>query len=286
MPQALHIVTQAAAGLDHAHRQGLLHRDIKPANILLAPGDPGEGERVLVSDFGIARSVDQSTGLTSSGSILATIAYAPPETFTDATVGPRGDLYSLGVTLFEMLTGALPYPRANPAAVMHAHLYDPVPKPTDLRAGLPDAFDAVIARALAKDPDHRFGTARDLAAAAMAALQPARSAPGPTAAAPRSNPPPPPGVPGPTVTARPAAVPSDRARGRRLVGWAVAVVVAAGIVLGYNVLRTHHSELPPCPTTEAQSTPTGYPGQPTAPPLGVAAATTAPVAGVNCRVAS
>ncbi|MTK48521.1 protein kinase [Nocardia seriolae] len=170
-PQALHILTQAAAGIDHAHRLGLLHRDIKPANILLAPGDPGEGERVLVSDFGIARSLDETQGLTGTGSFVATIAYAAPETFTDAPVGPRADLYALGATLFEMLTGAVPFARATPAAVMHAHLYDPPPAPPDLRPGLPDAFDTVIARALAKDPDRRFGTARELAAAATAALQ-------------------------------------------------------------------------------------------------------------------
>ncbi|WP_051178693.1 serine/threonine-protein kinase [Nocardia concava] len=343
VPQAVHIVTQAAAGIDHAHRNGLLHRDIKPANILLAPGDPGEGERVVVSDFGIARSLDESSRLTSAGAFVATIAYAPPETFTDAPVGPRGDLYALGATLFEMLTGSVPFPRANPAAVMHAHLYEPPPEPTSLRAGLPDAFDAVLARALAKDPDHRFATARELAAAASAALQQTRSAPGPASAAPRANPPrrpngstprssgatprsdtrpprstgatqrsrtapradpgppradtPPPssagfrgasppsrGPSGAAAAARPASVPPDPTRRRRLVGWAVAITATAAIVVGYNALRAHHDELPLCPTTAAQSTPTGYPGQPTAPPLGVAAVTTAPVPGVNCRV--
>ncbi|MEC3918054.1 serine/threonine-protein kinase [Nocardia sp. CDC160] len=263
LPQALHILTQAAAGIDHAHRQGLLHRDIKPANILLAPGDPGEPDRVLVSDFGIARLLDQSTALTATGSFLATLAYAPPETYTDTPVGRPGDLYSLGATLFEMLTGSVPFPRANPAAIMHAHLFDPPPKPSDLRAGLPLPFDAVLATALAKNPADRFPTARALAAAATAALPPSA----PT-----------------TTLARPVATRPNRSHGRQLVGWGLAITAVAGIALAYNTLRTHPTDLPPCPTTETQPTPTDYPAQPTAPPLGVPAATTTPVPGVNCRV--
>lgn len=179
--QAAYILAEAAAGLDHAHRQGLLHRDIKPANILLAPGDPGERDRVLLSDFGIARSVDESTGLTSTGAFVATIAYAAPETFTGAEVGSRADLYSLGATLFEMLTGTVPFRSATPAAVMHAHLTAPIPAPTGLRPDLPAALDAILARALAKQPAQRYGTARELSEATRAALRaPAPPRPAPT----------------------------------------------------------------------------------------------------------
>lgn len=174
--QAVYIVGQAASGIDHAHRQDLLHRDIKPANILLAPGDPGEGDRVLVSDFGIARSLDESRGLTSTGGVVATLAYAPPEAFTGEPLGPRADIYALGATLFEMLTGSVPYPRTTPAAIIHAQLSAPPPRPSDLRPELPRGFDEVIARAMAKDPAHRFATARELAEAATAALH---TAPGP-----------------------------------------------------------------------------------------------------------
>ncbi|MFE5285775.1 serine/threonine-protein kinase [Nocardia sp. NPDC056611] len=177
--QAVYIVGQAALGIDHAHRQGLLHRDIKPANILLAPGDPGEGDRVLVSDFGIARSLDESRGLTSTGGVVATLAYAPPEAFTGEPLSPRADIYALGATLFEMLTGSVPYPRTTPAAIIHAQLSAPPPRPSDLRPDLPRGFDEVIARAMAKDPAHRFASARELAEAATAAL---RAAPRPAPA--------------------------------------------------------------------------------------------------------
>ncbi|MFE3193995.1 protein kinase [Nocardia sp. NPDC059240] len=175
--QALYILAEAAAGLDHAHRQGLLHRDIKPANILLAAGDPGERDRVLLSDFGIARSVDESTGLTSTGAFVATIAYAAPETFTADDLDARADVYSLAVTFFEMLTGTVPYPRPTPAAVMHAHLHDPIPTVTDLCPALPTSLTPILTRALAKHPAQRYLTAREFAEAATAALRTPASPP-------------------------------------------------------------------------------------------------------------
>ncbi|MFB8006589.1 protein kinase [Nocardia sp. NPDC056000] len=176
--RAVHILTEAARGIDHAHSNGLLHRDIKPANILLSPGDPGDPERVVVSDFGIARRVDQSTALTETGTFVATLAYAAPEIFTGDPVDHRTDLYALGATLYEMLTGTVPYPRTTPAAVLHAHLMQPPPKLTMHNAALPRELDDIIARALAKNPAERFSTARELAASVAEALsrpQPFRS---------------------------------------------------------------------------------------------------------------
>ncbi|MGW4248948.1 protein kinase domain-containing protein, partial [Nocardia sp. NPDC004722] len=205
--QAVYILAETAAGLDHAHRQGLLHRDIKPANILLAAGDPGERDRVLLSDFGIARSVDESTGLTSTGAFVATIAYAAPETFTGDAVDARGDLYSLGVTFFEMLTGTVPYRRATPAAVMHAHLYDPIPAVTDLRPDLPAALTPILTRALAKNPAQRYLTARALADAALTAVR----TPAPPPPPPQQSPPPD-FRSAPTQPARFTAEPPDPAR--------------------------------------------------------------------------
>lgn len=166
---ALHIVAGAAAGLDAAHRAGLLHRDVKPANLMLEARQ-GEPDRVLVADFGIAKSGTDGTALTETGAFLATLAYAAPELIRLDAVDHRADLYSLGCTLFELLTGRKPYPRETAAAVINAHLTEPVPRPTDLNPRLPPAIDAVIARALAKNPDDRYSSCGALAAAAAAAF--------------------------------------------------------------------------------------------------------------------
>ncbi|MGW2664918.1 protein kinase domain-containing protein [Nocardia tengchongensis] len=205
--QAVYILGQAALGIDHAHRQELLHRDIKPANILVAAGDPGEGDRVLVSDFGIARSLGESTRITGTGGAPTTLAYAAPETFTDETVGPPADIYALGATLFEMLTGSVPYPRDTVGAVIHAQLSLPPPRPADLRPGLSAAFDPVIARAMAKDPAHRYATARELSDAAAAVIDTRPQRP------PRTTPAvqPPPSRQAVTVVRDPAPSPSSSA---------------------------------------------------------------------------
>lgn len=162
--RAIHIVAEVAKALDYAHAHHVVHRDIKPANFLLS-GTLGE-ERVLLGDFGIARALDDA-GLTATGSLVATIAYAAPEVLAGASFDGRADLYSLGCTLFRLLTGKTPYSTANgPAAVMMAHLQAPPPRVTDEVAGLPPALDAVIAKAMAKDPAQRFSSAREMADAA------------------------------------------------------------------------------------------------------------------------
>ncbi|WP_278262759.1 serine/threonine protein kinase [Nocardia sp. AG03] len=166
---ALHIVTEAAAGLDAAHRAGLLHRDVKPANLMLE-SRAGEPDRVLVADFGIAKSGTDGTALTEAGAFLATLAYAAPELIRLDTVDHRADVYSLGCTLHELLTGRKPFPREVPAAVIEAHLTAPPPRPTEFTPHLPPAIDAVIARAMAKNPDERYASCGALAAAAAAAF--------------------------------------------------------------------------------------------------------------------
>jgi serine/threonine protein kinase len=166
--RAVFILSEAAKGLDSAHRNGLLHRDIKPANILVAQ-DEGDGDRVLVTDFGIARALDQ-TALTKAGPAPATLSFASPEQIEGRALDHRSDIYSLGCTLFVMLTGSVPFPRNSQLDAMTAHLADPPPKVSTQRPGLPIAMDAVIARAMAKNPADRFGSCRELAAAARAAL--------------------------------------------------------------------------------------------------------------------
>ncbi|GAB0101185.1 hypothetical protein JMUB6875_01490 [Nocardia sp. JMUB6875] len=168
--RAVHIVVEAARGLDAAHAAGLLHRDVKPANLLVAPGAEGR-DRVLVTDFGIARAMGESTTLTAAGDVLATIAYAAPEQLRGETLDPRTDVYALGATLHQLLTGTTPFPRSTAAAVMHAHLTEPPPRPNEVNPAVPPRFDAVIARAMAKHPEERYRSCGDLAAAAAAALR-------------------------------------------------------------------------------------------------------------------
>jgi serine/threonine protein kinase len=167
--RAVFILTEAAKGLDSAHRRGLLHRDVKPANILVAE-DPDEGDHVLVTDFGIARAVDQTSALTNAGSIAATLPFASPEQIAARKLDHRSDIYSLGCTLYTMLTGSFPFPRDSQVAVMHAHLTDPPPQISLENPSLPAEMDEVIARAMAKDPANRYGSCREFASAAQVAL--------------------------------------------------------------------------------------------------------------------
>ncbi|WP_428844312.1 serine/threonine-protein kinase PknH/PknJ [Mycolicibacter sinensis] len=167
--RAVHIVTDVAQALDYAHARGVIHRDVKPANFLLS-GTPEADERALLGDFGIARALDD-VGLTATGSVLATIAYAAPEALSGAHLDGRADIYSLGCTLFSLLTGRTPFSSANGmAAVMMAHLHQPPPRVSDFLSHLPAALDVVIATAMAKDPAARFPSASALAQAAQAAL--------------------------------------------------------------------------------------------------------------------
>ncbi|MEV6431234.1 protein kinase [Nocardia sp. NPDC051463] len=167
--RALHILGQTADALDHAHESGVLHRDVKPANILLTAARTG-GDRVLLTDFGIARLRDDAHQLTRTGEFLATLAYAAPEQLSGQPVDHRADQYALGCTLFALLTGEAPFAATNPGAVVAAHLTSPVPQASRVVAHLPSAIDAVIARAMAKDPDHRFGDCTEFAEAAYAAV--------------------------------------------------------------------------------------------------------------------
>ncbi|MFE7718996.1 protein kinase [Nocardia rhizosphaerihabitans] len=179
--RAVDIVAQTAEALDYAHERGVLHRDVKPANILLARAR--SGDRVLLTDFGIARLRGDARQLTRTGAFLATLAYASPEQLSGAPVDHRSDQYSLGCTLFTLLTGESPFPADNPGAVVAAHLSKPAPRASAAVPALPAGIEAVIARALAKDPAERFGSCAEFAEAAIGAVG---SAPRPTAQA--SNP--------------------------------------------------------------------------------------------------
>ncbi|MFF0487431.1 serine/threonine-protein kinase [Nocardia sp. NPDC004068] len=188
--RAVQIVEGVAAALDYAHSNGVLHRDVKPANILLARSGAGKGERVFLSDFGIARLREDSTHLTQAGMFTATLAYASPEQMTGAALDQRSDQYSLGCALYWMLTGVGVFDSDNPEEVIHGHLQLPVPPASARRPGLSPAVDAVVARAMAKRPIDRFATCSDFAAAAKRALAaPAVPLPQPAPLPPQGLPP-------------------------------------------------------------------------------------------------
>ncbi|MFF7940265.1 serine/threonine-protein kinase [Nocardia gamkensis] len=168
--RAVQIVADTAAALDFAHANQVLHRDVKPANILLAKAPIGQPERVLLTDFGIAGIRGSESTIGSSGTITATLAFGAPEQLIGQPLDDRADQYSLACTLFWMLTGAPPYPGANPAAVVNNHLYAPIPVPSRVRPALPPALDPVLARAMAKRPADRFASCAEFAAAAKLAL--------------------------------------------------------------------------------------------------------------------
>ena len=160
-PVAIDYAAQIASGLAYAHRQGLLHRDIKPANILVTRDDV-----VKLSDFGIARAVSQQTmALTKPGLVMGSVYYISPEQAQEHEVHETADLYSLGVVLFQMLTGKLPYTGESPVTVALKHIGDPVPVIDVETSGISPALAAIVNKLLQKKPEHRFASASDLATA-------------------------------------------------------------------------------------------------------------------------
>lgn len=202
--RALAIMGQVGAALDAAHARGLVHRDVKPGNILLVAGDDPEGPpHVYLTDFGLTKRTDSHSGLTVTGQFVGTIEYVAPEQIEGKDVDHRADVYALGCVLFEVLTGTPPFHADQDAAMLWAHLTQPPPRPSERRPGLPPSLDGVLARAMAKERDQRFGSCREMLAAARAALA-APVSPA-TTAVPAPPPPPPPA--GPTPLPGPATGP-------------------------------------------------------------------------------
>ncbi len=158
--RAVDLMSQTVDAVAAAHQHGVVHRDLKPANLFVQAGD-----RVKVCDFGIARVSDTSETLTSAGPVLGTPAYMSPEQHQGRTADARTDLYSLGVVLFEMLTGVLPFPVDQPLyALMRQHVEATPPRPSALRPGIPRELEKLVMGLLAKDPARRPDT-REVAAA-------------------------------------------------------------------------------------------------------------------------
>jgi eukaryotic-like serine/threonine-protein kinase len=156
--EAIGLTLQVARALSFAHNRGLVHRDVKPQNVLL-----NEDGQAKVTDFGIARSLDVQ-GVTQTGTVLGTSDYIAPEQARGQKVDPKTDIYSLGAVLYELLVGEVPFSGDNFVAVAMRHVNEPVPSVLEHRPDCPARLDLVIQRAMAKDPDDRFGSMDDLVA--------------------------------------------------------------------------------------------------------------------------
>jgi serine/threonine protein kinase len=266
--RAAGIISQVASALDAAHGAGLVHRDVKPANILLAEL-AGESDYVYLSDFGVSKQATRLTTLTGTGQFLGTPDYAAPEQGRDVPLDGRADQYALACVAHHLLTGAPPFEREGPSAVLMAHLSEPPPSVRERRPELREAVDRVLARALAKVPEKRYGSCREFADALRGALglvpgwaavpagpstvasadwasagQPANrswQATQPGSAPAKGSTllqPPPPGA----VPSRPRRLAANWSWGvMRLGAWGLGILVLAAVAIAGFRLVTHHS---------------------------------------------
>jgi serine/threonine-protein kinase len=267
---ALSVTAQVCAALAAAHRAGVVHRDVKPGNVIVGPDGA-----VKVTDFGIARALGQ-TALTDVGTVLGTAQYLPPEQARGEAATPASDIYSLGILLYQMVTGRPPFTGDSPVAIAMRHLEESVPAPSDTVPGLPAVVDRVVARATAKSPADRYADADAMARAVRAAdptdaLQPADASE--ALAATRALP-----TTDGASTAR--VVRSDPPRRRRaLLLWGAVAAVLATVFVGAVVSAlTSGSQGPASASSTKRPAPavvtTSAPDPSTAPPTQTAAPVT------------
>jgi hypothetical protein len=167
--RAAQIIVQIGAALDAAHALGLVHRDVKPGNVMVA--QLHGRDHAYLTDFGLTKKLASGAGLTRTGEWVGTVDYVAPEQIEGRAVDARADVYALGCILYQSLTGRVPYDRESDVAKMYAHLNEPPPAVTQICPGVPVEFNAVVARAMAKRPADRYGSAGELAAAALDAAE-------------------------------------------------------------------------------------------------------------------
>ncbi len=208
--RALRIAAQVADALAHAHAHGIVHRDVKPQNILLT----ADGQ-VKVADFGIARALSAAT-ITHTGTVLGSVQYLSPEQARGGAVGEAADLYALGVVLYEMVTGRLPFEDDAPIALALAHIHRDPPPPRSLVPDLPERVEGIILRALRKSPADRYRSAAEMRADLLGQSDLWRLPPAPPA-----------GAPAPAVSRRRAAP---------VLTAAAAVILAGGLWAGWRAV--------------------------------------------------
>jgi serine/threonine protein kinase len=268
--RAVHVIDQLASALSAAHAAGLVHRDIKPSNALVTGND-----FVYLIDFGIAHAAG-ATKLTGTGMLIGTMSYMAPERFVAGSADARSDVYALACVLHECLTGATPFPGDSMEQQIAGHLTLDPPRPSAQRGSVPAGFDDVIARGMAKDPEARYQSARDLADAAQSALRAeASAAPRATATvrAPRQAPskraPNRPLVRQPQLADRPPAQPaSTTPRPQSRAGLIAGIAVGAVLLIAAVAFITLQMSKPRT-TPVSASTPTAYASPPagaTSPP--------------------
>ena len=174
LEEVVRIVGALTDALDHAHQQGVIHRDLKPSNVFITTNG-----RPVLTDFGIARMVDMAT-ITESGGTLGTPAYMSPEQGQGESGDARSDIYALGVLLYQLCTGRVPFDADTPYAVILKHITAPLPPPRSICPELPESVERVILKALAKDPDDRFQSASEMGRALRAASEMPPPAPSPS----------------------------------------------------------------------------------------------------------
>ncbi|MEN6641698.1 MAG: serine/threonine-protein kinase [Armatimonadia bacterium] len=238
LSDAAELAAQVADGLDYAHERGVIHRDIKPANIMF-----DERGRPVVTDFGIAKAMDEYR-LTSTGMTLGTPQYASPEQVRGKPLDGRSDLYSLGIVLYQMISGRLPFTSDSPMGYAMQHIEEQPRRLGDFLAGMPANLERIILRCLSKDPSQRFNNGRDLAAALRAQQLPrAILQPGYT---------PPAAQPQPTRV-MPAARPRRRPVAPLVIGLAalgVMALLAGAVALSTGMIAVAAPPVPPMPTAD------------------------------------
>ena len=165
LPFVRKIISQIGDALQYAHSHGLVHRDIKPSNILI-----DERENCLLSDFGIAKIVGSSMQFTQTGAIIGTPAYMSPEQINGEELDGRNDIYSLGIVLYEMVTGRPPFKAETPPAILVKHLHDPMPPPRKYAPDISEELEAVILKSLARDREDRYTNVSEMVQALKRAI--------------------------------------------------------------------------------------------------------------------
>jgi serine/threonine-protein kinase len=243
--QAVEVLLQMLAALEHAHRHGIVHRDVKPENVLVTP----EGV-VKVADFGLAHALAESRVTQAPGTVTGTVQYLSPEQIHGEPADPRTDLYSLGIVAYELLTGRPPFSGETSLAIAYKHLSEPVPAPSEQAPAVSPQLDRIVLRATAKDPEDRPRSAADMRhdlVAVAGSLPPAPSLAALVSSMPEREH----GERTPTVTI-PQVITARRGHRKHRRGgrrWWIAAAIAAVVLAGAWALWTyvvpHHTTVPP-----------------------------------------